>query len=425
MNQCRFTLYFSKVYVLPSRASDLESSGMAMNSWTETALWKRLSKNTAGTEAIRTALRGCMPDIETVLFAGGTAPTDFTLHDAGHSFRVSERMVRDVIPEKTMRALNMYEAAFLLLSAYLHDIGMTPQQKKVRGHYHLLLNGDSDGISAQEKAEFQAWLDQRGEETTIPLPGGTPLKVRLQLANELVTHYVRFRHNDWSEDWIRSYFECKPLALYDGWIDDLVALCRSHHEGYSQLAAPRFDPRPVGAHSAILNLRYLAAVLRIADILDFDPERTPEVILRQRDIAPGSLIYWHKDKGISMLREGKRILISARPASARLHRAITESVDAIDHELRLCNRLAFDVRFDRCPGLEKQLPHQWDLATEVHRNIVPKENTYEYIDGSFRPNTAKLLQLLSGTELYGKTIAAVRELLQNAFDAVKEDIARR
>jgi HSP90 family molecular chaperone len=34
-----------------------------------------------------------------------------------------------------------------------------------------------------------------------------------------------------------------------------------------------------------------------------------------------------------------------------------------------------------------------------------------------------LLQLLSGTALYGDPLIAVRELVQNAFDAVREKIA--
>lgn len=59
----------------------------------------------------------------------------------------------------------------------------------------------------------------------------------------------------------------------------------------------------------------------------------------------------------------------------------------------------------------------------MHRNIIPRENTYEYVDGSFRPNTARILQLLSGTSLYSDALAAVRELIQNAFDAVQEKIA--
>ena len=54
---------------------------------------------------------------------------------------------------------------------------------------------------------------------------------------------------------------------------------------------------------------------------------------------------------------------------------------------------------------------------------MPRDNAYEFIEGAFRPNTAKLLQILSGTNLYRSELDAIRELLQNAFDAVKETIA--
>jgi len=78
------------------------------------------------------------------------------------------------------------------------------------------------------------------------------------------------------------------------------------------------------------------------------------------------------------------------------------------------------------PKLE--LPHRWDLEPLVLRTIQPKDENgrpaYDYIDGAFRPDTGKLLALLGRTELYGSPLAAVRELLQNAFDAVNERLAR-
>jgi len=46
------------------------------------------------------------------------------------------------------------------------------------------------------------------------------------------------------------------------------------------------------------------------------------------------------------------------------------------------------------------------------------------IDGAFRPNTKRLLDLLGGSSLYRSPYAAIRELLQNALDAVREQIAR-
>ncbi len=67
--------------------------------------------------------------------------------------------------------------------------------------------------------------------------------------------------------------------------------------------------------------------------------------------------------------------------------------------------------------------YEWTVNPVVKRDIEPKNGAYVYIQGAFRPNTAKILDLLGGHQLYGNTIWAFRELLQNAFDAVKEQIA--
>ncbi|HEX9982758.1 MAG TPA: hypothetical protein VGF69_05815 [Thermoanaerobaculia bacterium] len=66
-------------------------------------------------------------------------------------------------------------------------------------------------------------------------------------------------------------------------------ICRSHHYGYEELVRDRFDAKlaaPVNPPEMI-QARFLAAVLRIADILELDPERTPEIVLQQRDVSQG------------------------------------------------------------------------------------------------------------------------------------------
>ncbi len=397
---------------------------MAEHPWTDTRLWQQISQDNSSVPSLPTAsLQSWMSDIEAVIAHGATAPTDFTLHDAGHAFRVAERMI-DLIPSDVLTQLSRHELVLLLLSAYLHDIGMSPIQKTVKILHDYLLLPDVEGLPAKEQERFVSWIDQYADGLTIPLDDRLPLRHRLQLANEAVTHYVRSRHNEWSEEWIRSYHAGHPFSAYEGWVDDLVLLCRSHHFDYPQLISSSLDPRPVGSPAQIVNLRYLAIVLRVADVLEFDPERTPDVILQQRDIAAGSLLYWRKDKSISAIRDGNSMLISATPSSAVLHRAIESTADDVDAELQLAQRIGHELHFDRCPGLATRLPHRWDLAPSSQRKIAPRSGTYEYIDGSFRPNTQRLLALLSGTELYGNAMAAVRELLQNAFDAVVEEIAR-
>jgi hypothetical protein len=394
-----------------------------LKNWHETSLWEELeSRYGLDSDSIRVALKQCMPEIQAVLMQGGTASTDFTLHDAGHGFRVAQRMAQ-IIPSDVLPELTTYELALLLLSAYLHDIGMTPERSKVTDHYLYLMTGESQRLSESETAQLQAWLDDEGRGISPPLVKQKPSAKDLKLADELITYYSRYRHNDWSEEWIRGNLSAYQLGTYINWIDDLVTLCRSHHYGYQELVKDSFNPRIVGTPARTVHLRYLACVLRIADVLEFDPERTPQVILRHRDISSGSLIYWWKDQHISMKQEGKRLVVSARPPSSLIHKAIEVTVDQIDDELRLCRTIADETHFEVGPGLAESLPHRWDLAPSVHRDISPKDNSYEYIEGSFRPDTERLLELLSGVALYGSPMNAVRELLQNAFDAVREQIA--
>jgi hypothetical protein len=329
----------------------------------------------------------------------------------------------DIIPNDVLPQLSTYELALLLLSAYLHDIGMTPEQRRVQTLYTFLLTNDPQEVPERERKEFVRWLDENRPGMTPPISNDPGNPDTYRVANEVITYYCRGRHVEWGEEWIRKHLSGLSLGTYGGWLDDLVSICRSHHEGYNDLRKDRFNPRYAGSPPVVVHLRYLAVVLRVADVLEFDPERTPDVILRHRDISKSSLVYWWKDPEMSMKRDGGRIVVWARPRSARIHKAVETTIQDVDAELSLSRRLAEETRFQTCPGMTTDLPHRWDLSPAVHADIRPRDDSYEYIDGSFRPDTQKLLQLLSGVELYGNELVAVRELLQNAFDAVRERIA--
>lgn len=401
---------------------------MAAPTWKQTRLWKQLARSKhPGSDRVRAVLTAHLPDIEKILAKGAPA-NDFTLHDEDHASRVAEWMVQ-ILPDTTRRRLSPYELALLLLSAYLHDIGMTPDQKRVRRHWHHLLYGnapddETPALDEDEARLLQQWLDdeKRGVEAPICRDGGATQE-QTRLADDLITHYCRARHNDWSAKYIRSALGSAQLAGYEGWVDDLVALCRSHHEGYEELREDRFDARPVDAAGQVVHLRYLACVLRVADILDIDPERTPNVIFAHRDISRGSVLYWRKDHMAWITRDAQQVVLTARPDQAYLEKAIRHTADNIEQELRTCDRLNREMPFTHASfRTGKPLPHSWDFPAIVNRQIQAKQDTYVYIDGAFRPNTDKLLEILGGRELYGDPLVAVRELLQNAFDGVREKI---
>jgi hypothetical protein len=151
--------------------------------WRDTAIWERIDELASSTDedttsnaaAVKAALEhaSCLPAIEEIL-RSGPSQADFTLHDDRHSFRVAKRMV-EIIPPDVFPSLNVYELALLLLSAYLHDIGMTPSLGRVHKYEHYLRTGASDGacdieaMSAADTVDLQGWLDNWGEDVEIPM----------------------------------------------------------------------------------------------------------------------------------------------------------------------------------------------------------------------------------------------------------------
>lgn len=401
------------------------------DTWKQTELWKAIDSRTkdvgdqrrAVADEVTLRLRNILPDIERVLSKAETAPGDFTLHDEGHGYRVAQRIAQ--LLGAGFDHLSTSELALLLLSAYLHDIGMTPVAGKVRSHRKYLMFGDADALSAPERQQLQTWLDENAGAVVPPLLKSVDDSDAVERVDLLVTHYSRSRHNDWSEEWIRANFKSPHVQLYNGCVDDLVRLCRSHHQGYRQLIQDAFNPTyvQVAGHQEVVHHRYLAALLRVGDILEFDPERTPPIVFEHRGVSAGSAIYWYKDHEAILVQNGPVLTFFARPQSAVIMHALQQMADEIDHELDLCWHLENENRFSLTPLSNAASERHWRFEARLKRDIHPKDGAFEEFDGAFKPNVQRLLGLVSGTQLYGTNLAAVRELLQNALDAVRLRIA--
>jgi len=381
--------------------------------WNGTQIWERLSKiRNPEAERVKAFLseQTCMDKISKILDKGATSPKDFTLHDADHSFRVAERMW-EIIPPNTKKLLSEYELALLLLSAYLHDIGMTPEYQKVHKHYLILTNTDKNQLAESEKLEFQRWLDEEGEQIDIE----NEIITDDEKVEEIITFYCRYKHNDWSEEWMTTNFKEKQLGNYNNWLNDLIIICKSHHFGLEELINEKFNP--IRIYGRVVHRRYIAMCLRLADVIEIDPERAPEVLMKHRSVIKGSLSHWLKERVTSIDIINNSISITATPSQAFIHKAIDDISLQIENETKLCNTLKGEIPLSNIfPS--NDLKHEWNILPTIYKNIKETGN-YEYIEGTFRPNTKKILELLGGTELYGDPVLAIRELIQNSFDAVK------
>src|SRR5690606_37408251 len=150
-------------------------------------------------------------------------------------------------------------------------------------------------------------------------------------------------------------------------------------------------------------------------------ERAPEVLIKHRNIIEGSISHWLKEKFTSVSIENNCIVVTANPTKAFIHKAISDIADQIEHETNLCNTLNGEIPLRNITP-SNDLKHEWNILPSIYRGIKETGN-YEFIDGTFKPNSKKLLQLLAGTELYGNPILAIREIVQNSLDAIKVQMA--
>lgn len=393
---------------------------MSKLDWKNTSLYKELeNRNGKYADAIKIFLQtpAVMDSIEKILDNTNDVTKNFTLHDSNHSYRVAERMWT-LIPVTTQEKLSAYELGLLLLSAYLHDIGMSPDFNKVERHRSFLTTSKKNILTLDEIKEFQKWIDNNDRLKDIDIKN--EIITDQNISNYILSYYVRNQHNDWSGEWIKNNLSDFTLYNYPFWNDDLIKLCKSHHYDLSHIENKVFDPVPIG--DVVVNLRYLCMCLRVADVMENDPERTPDVILDHRSIDYDSLIYWLKDHHFTLNRNGNKFTVHSRPEKAYIHKAVEETANNIEDELKLCNQLIKIKPLNHSTFGDLRY-YEWNLDSFLFRDIQPKDDSYEYIKSTFRPNTSKILELLTGNQLYGNPVWAFREIIQNSIDAINENVA--
>jgi molecular chaperone HtpG len=158
----------------------------------------------------------------------------------------------------------------------------------------------------------------------------------------------------------------------------------------------------------------VAAALRLADILDFDRERTPAALFHYLVTAPldpeddRSVLEWGKHMSISNWEiTDSSVLYRARCTHHVIHHAILEFTRTIAHEFS-STRETFVARNSSWPFV---------LSGNVTADI--QAEGYRYLPYRFELDDSRVYELLMGGAIYDRPVVAVRELLQNAIDACR------
>ena len=394
---------------------------LPLHSIQDTTLWKRLDTGFSGDEAqvskvIAANLQAICQEASDRMKAFPSLHPEYTLHDEVHLLRVTELMSM-VMQGKVADRLNPVEIMLLILAAHFHDQGMVLGQEELnalRNDPKFSLFRDNWAISHPNLREIQQHKRDRslseGERNRCQ-------EIEQELQAALLTDFIRDTHGERSAHFVRqSYGSDRRWEVGGTNIAEFVArLCLSHVRPARDLSSVNGFRHDESVGPYRINMQYLGVVLRLADILDFDRDRTPDSLYRTIHFkSPVSLREWAKHRSVEgWVIEPTLVRFTMRCEHPEYQRAAYQFMDWIDRELAAAQSI--------CRSFPASVAHYTiDLPLSVDRShIEAKDGAYIYSDLEFSLSRDEIVKLLMTDNLYGEPWLAVRELLQNALDALR------
>jgi hypothetical protein len=279
-----------------------------------------------------------------------TTSPQYTLHDESHFLRVVEIMA--MVLGETVDQLNSIELCLLILTAYYHDLGMVMTEveySNLSSDSKFQLFRENWYVDYPNQKEIQEQL----QSTEITDAERTRLAGLLsELEAAMLTDYLRETHAKRSYDYVIYTFSTdKRLEIYGINLSSILAkLCESHYSHTHTLTPANGYLYDQQIGLAKINEPFIAIVLRLADILDFDADRTPDVLFRTIHFSSGiSLCEWEKHRAITGWEINEHMVrYTAEYVHPAYQAAAFKFMDWIDKELSECQNLcrAFPAEFD-------------------------------------------------------------------------------
>lgn len=348
---------------------------------------------------------------------------EFTLHDEEHIYNMLT-IVSKIVPQKSLNNLSVPELMLIIISICLHDIGMSPEEECIKSWKN---QSDNEGLSKEQIMEKNEFVRFRNTQFNlireIDILNNNKEHSKAQLLEDLIiSNFIRTTHSLRAKRIISKDWGGKIIYRDTDLTACLASICFSHTEDYSYVL--NMETFCICGDDIYLCIPFIAVILRLCDIVDFDPKRTPRVLYSHLAVSnPVSLKEWNKHLSINAWTINSRKLIySAQCSHPAIEAAIKQFCDLIDIELRNCTLILSNIDGEDFEiNVEKyqiSLPAQVNRdKIQAHKDIETGLPVYKYNNSKFTLSKNQVIDLLMGTKLYGKPEVALRELIQNSIDA--------
>jgi len=313
---------------------------------------------------------------------------NYTLHNIGHSVRVADYMGTLV---DDYEKLDELEITLLVCAALLHDVGMAVSKE------------DIDSI----KSDTFEYCDIKFSAMMKFTNGDEALALQ---------EYVRRIHATLSAKFINTTLKpiltIPKLSTLD-FTKELALICESHTNDYDWIKTKLNTYDIKGDYH--FNAQYIACILRLADSLDIDSNRTPYNLYKL--IAPKGysdkewkqhFIISNNEKIIfNENTKQKKIVFHGKATDASTHRKLLNYIGGVKKELNDAISLA------------NTMPVQYKLIYDPNPEVNIQTEGYTFSDYKMTLEFKAISSLLMGEKIYGDQSLGLRELIQNSIDSCK------
>jgi hypothetical protein len=358
----------------------------------------------------------------------------YSLHDQSHSVTIISK-IEMLLGEKRINLLSPSDTWLLLMSAYLHDIGMsltydliaeTWEDEKFQDHLKYISEKSNDK-DLKEAANYLLDIqneiigDDKGRDTKRhDFQKKWAVKTRYYVTL-IIANYFRKNHAENSKNIIQNNnkFSLDENDLFNNRISDLLGeIAYSHQLDFEEMM-DLLKYKSDGIYNDKIHPRFIAAMLRMGDLLDLDNGRFNNRIEGVFGKLPNSSKN-HQLKHASithLLVSPEKIEFAANCSNNETYRELKSWSNWLKNEIK-----NLSINWNNIiPGNFESGPptiSNFDLL------INNRDESEEQADLRFNLSQEKAFDIIEGSGIYDNNLVFIREIIQNAIDANKIQLWR-
>lgn len=322
---------------------------------------------------------------------------EYTPHDEKYHLKRLFFVADELLGPELIDAMNTTELFLLSSSLYGHDWGMAVSEAEKE----YIVNGKKD-----DKAAYNLLDDEHKKFIEFCKRKNVSPK---EIAHSDWQDYVRLTHAARSGKRIKSFFE----KINQGIGEFASRICEGHYLDFDVIEDHTSYPTDCSLNLDIVNVKAITVYVRLIDLLDIGEDRTPYILWKF--VSPRnkfSKLEWSKHRAIQPVtfpkyQAGRYIQVDAGTEDINVYMSIMDLKRYVDEQFRGCSNIL------------NRINHPYHVLNISHIDWRVAAKGFKPIQVQFEFDRTRMFEILSDEIYQSDPYVFIRELVQNAIDAIR------